>query len=173
MSAPVVPGFGDYPTQPILMTAPPAPKSRKAMWIAIASVVAALLGVCCIGMVTMSLAPSNTEVDVPPQPVYTSPTPEPRPSASKRPAKAAEPVKPKPQIADGTWHVGEDIPAGTYRVRDRINSDQSCYWEKNRDAEGRFSGIISNGAPDGGRPQVTLRKGQWFETQDCGVWVKR
>lgn len=90
-------------------------------------------------------------------------------------APKAKPVPTKPTIAgDDVVHVGEDIPAGTYRAVERITKDgpfEICYWSKTRDSEG--SDIIDNGIPTGGRPQVTLKKGQWFKSQGCPMWAKR
>lgn len=71
---------------------------------------------------------------------------------------------------DNIVHVGEDVVAGTYRVVVPLERENSCYWMKSSDPEGQ--NIIDNDLPAGGRPQVTLKKGQWFTTQDCGVWAK-
>lgn len=65
-------------------------------------------------------------------------------------------------------HVGEDIPAGTYRTDEKVTRGDLCYWSKTRDAEGRD--IIDNDIPSGGRPQVTLKNGQWFESSGCPDW---
>lgn len=69
---------------------------------------------------------------------------------------------------DDLVHVGEDVPPGTYRAESAITSDM-CYWKKSKDAEG--TDIISNDIPAGGRPQVTLKKGQWFTSQGCPNWI--
>jgi len=97
------------------------------------------------------------------------------PSATTPAAPKAKPVPTKPTIAgDDLVHVGEDVPAGTYRAVERVTKDgpfEICYWSKTRDSEG--SDIIDNGIPTGGRPQVTLKKGQWFKSQGCPMWAKR
>ena len=31
---------------------------------------------------------------------------------------------------------------------------------------------IDNGLPQGGRPQITLKRGQWFTSERCGKWSK-
>lgn len=76
----------------------------------------------------------------------------------------------KPTIkGDDLVHVGEDVPAGTYRVATAVGGD--CYWKKSKDAEG--DDIIDNDIPAGGRPQVTLKSGQWFTSKDCPDWIKK
>ena len=71
---------------------------------------------------------------------------------------------------DTPLKVGEDLPAGTYRVTASV-SGRNCYWMKSSDSEG--SNIVKNDVPQGGRPQVTLQEGQWFTSQDCGEWRKQ
>lgn len=71
-------------------------------------------------------------------------------------------------------HVGEDIPAGTYRAifpadaGEKLGLTGDCYWKKSSDAEGRD--VLANDIVHGGRAQVTLKKGQWFVSKDCGEW---
>jgi hypothetical protein len=92
-------------------------------------------------------------------------SPVPKTTSSTTPPKAS----PVPAtIQEGVWSVGADIKAGTYRTRESV-SGANCYWMKSSDAEG--SNIIDNGLPTGGKPQVTLKKGQWFETRGCGEWA--
>lgn len=88
--------------------------------------------------------------------------------STKRTAKA----KPAPvQVTDEDTPglVGDDFPAGTYRVSASVVG-RECYWEKTNDSEG--NDIVANDLPLGGRPQVKLKKGQWFTSEDCGTWVK-
>lgn len=86
------------------------------------------------------------------------------------PDHTSAPAGGKPTIkGDDLVHVGEDVPAGTYRAADAVGAD--CYWKKSRDAEG--DDIIDNDIPGAGRPQVTLKAGQWFVTKHCADWVKR
>lgn len=84
--------------------------------------------------------------------------------------KKAVPSKPKIS-GDDVVHIGEDVPAGTYRVATTVQSGENCYWLKSSDAEG--SNIIDNDLPAGGRPQVTLKTGQWFTSRDCPDWIKK
>jgi hypothetical protein len=70
---------------------------------------------------------------------------------------------------DGTWHAGEDFAAGTYRA----DAGEGCYWSRLRTPHGSDSidDIIDNGL-GGGQQTVLINDGEWFETQDCGVWTK-
>ena len=93
-----------------------------------------------------------------------------------RPISTTITAKPKPATpkgiqGDDVVHVGEDVPAGTYRAVTAVQSGDNCYWSKSSDAEGR--NIIENALPTGGRPQVTLKTGQWFTTAGCPAWAKR
>lgn len=74
-------------------------------------------------------------------------------------------------FGDETVHVGEDVAPGTYRLRDAVAASDNCYWAKSTDAEG--ADIIANDLGSAGRLQVTLKKGQWFESRNCGVWAKK
>lgn len=50
--------------------------------------------------------------------------------------------------------------------------DSDCYWAVLQTGT-NGSDIIENGIPGGGRPTVTVKKGQDFESQRCGTWVKQ
>lgn len=73
-------------------------------------------------------------------------------------------------VESGVWTVGSDIKAGTYRTKESVGSD--CYWAVLKTGT-NGSDIIDNGIPGGGRPTVTVKKGQDFESQRCGTWVKQ
>lgn len=92
--------------------------------------------------------------------------------SSTGPTSAAT-AKPKgaPVIEEGQWTVGVDFPAGKYRTAEAITPDQSCYWAITK-AGSNGNNIISNDIPTGGKPTVTLAKGQEFTNQGCGVFVK-
>lgn len=82
----------------------------------------------------------------------------------------AEKKKAAGTIGDGTWVVGTDIEAGTYKAKADVGS--KCYW-------GIFasgtngSDIIANDLPGGGLPSVTLAAGQDFKSSRCGSWEKQ
>jgi hypothetical protein len=46
-----------------------------------------------------------------------------------------------------------------------------CYWQVSSDEAGEK--IISNDIVTGGTPQVKLKNGQWFKSENCGTWHKR
>ncbi|XTR52646.1 hypothetical protein ACOM2C_04595 [Pseudarthrobacter sp. So.54] len=62
----------------------------------------------------------------------------------------AEKTKAANTIADGTWTVGKDLEAGTYRATADVES--SCYWGIYATGS-NGSTIIDNDLPGGGRPQ--------------------
>lgn len=99
------------------------------------------------------------------------------PPVSNSPANKP-PVAKKPTVyvvhGDDTVHVGEDIPAGIYRTDVAIGDDSYCYWVINKTSDpSNLNGIISNDNPTGGRPQVTLKNGQWFTSRGCPDWLKK
>jgi hypothetical protein len=88
-------------------------------------------------------------------------------SAVSAPAPGTSTTSGGSTIGDGTWEVGPDVKAGTYRAE----GGDTCYY------------AILNGPPDGDNIEnieendagssnvvVTLSSGQWFETNDCGEW---
>lgn len=82
----------------------------------------------------------------------------------------AEKEKATNMIHQGTWTVGVDIKPGTYRASENVGS--SCYWAILASGT-NGDDIINNDLPGGGRPVVTLSKGQDFNTNRCGSWVKQ
>ncbi len=73
-------------------------------------------------------------------------------------------------VSDGTWTVGSDIAAGTYRATADVGS--SCYWGI-YETGSNGSNIIENDIPGGGRPSVALSAGQDFKSSRCGTWTKQ
>lgn len=91
--------------------------------------------------------------------------------STNTPAKPARKVEQTtPSIDDGVWTVGVDMPAGRYRTTAAVSS--RCYWQISKTGGDGVSDIISNDLPGGGRPQVTLKVGQDFKTDNCGTWHK-
>jgi hypothetical protein len=71
-------------------------------------------------------------------------------------------------FGDGTFHVGTDIAAETYK-----NSDSSigCYWERVSGFDGSADAIIANNISLS-RQIVTIRESDaGFTSQDCGTWT--
>ena len=81
----------------------------------------------------------------------------------------APPPAPVSAIEEGVWTVGSDIAPGKYRTIDAVSD--GCYWKISTSGT-NGDDIVSNDNPSGGHPVVTLRKGQDFQTQDCGSWAK-
>lgn len=74
---------------------------------------------------------------------------------------------PKVAFSDGTYRVGPDILAGTYR---EITASSSCYWARLSGFGGTFSEIIANGF---GVSIVTIAPADaGFQSSDCGAWTK-
>ena len=73
-------------------------------------------------------------------------------------------------ISDGTWTVGEDLKPGTYRATESVGA--RCYWGIYRSGS-NGGDIIDNDIPGGGKPTVTLSKGQDFKSSNCGNWQKK
>lgn len=83
---------------------------------------------------------------------------------------AAEKEKAANTVSDGTWTVGKDIAAGTYRATADVGS--SCYWGI-YETGSNGSNIIENDIPGGGRPAVALSAGQDFKSSRCGTWTRQ
>ncbi|WP_455360488.1 hypothetical protein [Streptomyces sp. SYSU K21746] len=87
-----------------------------------------------------------------------------------KPAKTEEAGPAASFAGDGQYLVGEDIKPGTYKTAGADGSF-GCYWARLKDASGEFDAIIANNNLKGpGR--VTLRKGEYFETNRCQEWKK-
>lgn len=67
---------------------------------------------------------------------------------------------------DGTYEVGKDMKAGTYRSD--APSSGNCYYAVNSDANGNNIDSNNNSA---GPSVVTVTNGKFFETSGCEEWV--
>jgi putative hemolysin len=82
----------------------------------------------------------------------------------------AQPPAPAVAIPTGTWTVGTDIAPGVYKVIAAIT--QRCYWAITKTGS-NGDDIVANDNVEGGKPQVTLKVGQDFESGvGCGGWQK-
>ncbi|MEV4399980.1 hypothetical protein [Nonomuraea sp. NPDC049607] len=82
----------------------------------------------------------------------------------------ADPEASAPQTAfpgDGQYLVGEDIKPGTYKTAGADGTN--CYWARLKNASGEFDAIIANDNVQG-QTRVTLKKGEYFETNGCQDW---
>lgn len=151
----------------------PAPRKKRAL-LGFAVVAGVFLAGCCSGFFAGSAGEPDPKVISSPSPyaVTTIVTASPAPVAATSAAPAA-PTKAAPAppatIDDGVWTVGEDFPAGTYKVSEAIT--QMCYWGIYKSGTNQDT-IIQNDIVTGGRPSVTLKRGQDFKTSGCGTWVK-
>ena len=91
----------------------------------------------------------------------------PKAQATRKPKPLPSPIT----VEDGVWTVGEDIKAGTYKLAEPVTG-HTCYWTIYRSGSNQ-SHIIQIDAVQGGRPTVTLRAGQDFDSQTCGTWERQ
>jgi len=73
---------------------------------------------------------------------------------------------PSSSITEGVWEVGSDIKPGRYRTEEAVTD---CYWAITRGGS-NGDDIIANDNVSGGRPSVTLKRGQEFKSSRCGDW---
>lgn len=72
-------------------------------------------------------------------------------------------------FGNGTWRVGVDIPAGTYRSINAASA--SCYWERLSGFGGNLAAIVANDI-DGGVRLVTIGASDLgFRSNGCALWV--
>lgn len=121
----------------------------------------ALGGLALIGGLACSQGDENPLTTSPPADTDGLGTP-----AAQQTAKAT-PTGPASVIDDGTWTVGVDVLAGTYRA---LGAGNLCYWSITR--SGTNGQDIVQNAIGGGNLTVTIKAGQDFETKRCGTWNK-
>jgi hypothetical protein len=76
------------------------------------------------------------------------------------------PAGPLMSFGDGLWEVGVDVEAGKYKT----SGSDSCYYAILASTDS--SDILDNNAGAGPRT-VTIRDGQYFESQRCGTWTRQ
>jgi hypothetical protein len=154
------------PQYPQVYPPVPRPATRKGTGLRIVLLIVALTVTCFAGVAVGAVfaqpeANGTSTAAAPPERVAEPGTA----SVGASPAKTQAPT-----LDDGVWVVGDDMPAGRYRATETVSS--RCYWEISKTGGEGLSDIISNDLPGGGRPQVTLKKGQTFKTDNCGTWRK-
>lgn len=168
------------PRDPFLPTSeipPPRPKSTKPVWIVLGVIVAICLVFCAVGAIATSGEPEGkakkTAVAEAPPPGV--PDPGVRPSVTPPKPK---PVKEKPKpinVGDGTYVVGDEIPAGIYKAKGAEDSAfVYCIWsvKSGEDIDDRY--LDSGSASKTKAPQrVKLKMGQVFETSGCSNWTRQ
>ena len=90
------------------------------------------------------------------------------PSATAGPQQEAAPKGGIP--GDGTFLVGKDIQAGTYRSEGK--NKYGCYWARLSDTTGEGSAIIANGNAQGPAIIKIAAADKAFQTTDCKPWKK-
>jgi hypothetical protein len=78
------------------------------------------------------------------------------------------PPPPPRTFADGTYRVGRDIPAGTYRTR---QAAQGCYWERLSGFGGTGGEIIANSFSTGNQVVTIAPTDAGFHAAGCGIWT--
>lgn len=73
---------------------------------------------------------------------------------------------------DGTYLVGTDIAAGSYKTEGDSDFGVGCYWERAKDDSSEFGSIISNDYADG-PSRVTIKTGEYFKASGGCTWVKQ
>ena len=90
------------------------------------------------------------------------------PSSSAGPQQEAAPKGRIP--GDGTFLVGKDIQAGTYRSEGK--NTYGCYWARLSDTTGEGSAIIANGNAQSPAIVKVTAGDKAFQTTDCKPWKK-
>lgn len=90
-------------------------------------------------------------------------------AAQKKAAEEAARNAPKTSFGDGTFLVGKDIEAGTYRNSPGYDS---CYWQRSSGTSGSFDEILANGNPQGQAIVTIQPTDNSFTSQRCGTWNK-
>ncbi|MGW3124276.1 hypothetical protein ACWDBW_45470 [Streptomyces sp. NPDC001107] len=70
----------------------------------------------------------------------------------------------------GMFRVGSDITPGTYKSIG--NKDDSCYWERTKDADHSLHSIIANNNVTGTAVVTISPDDAYFKTTGCGDWKK-
>lgn len=71
-------------------------------------------------------------------------------------------------FGDGTHRVGEDVPAGTYRLR---RDPEFCYWERTSGFSGSWDEINANDITDDHTVVTIDPADAGFKSDDCGTWT--
>ncbi|MEV7284193.1 hypothetical protein AB0O01_06435 [Streptomyces sp. NPDC093252] len=70
----------------------------------------------------------------------------------------------------GMFQVGVDIAPGTYKSSG--NTDDMCYWERDKDAEHALESIIANNNVNGSAVVTISESDGYFKTSGCQDWKK-
>lgn len=81
----------------------------------------------------------------------------------------ATPAPSYAHFGDGTFQVGKDIQAGTYRTR--VGSS-GCYYARLKGFGGSVDDIIANDNTDAPAVVTISSSDKGFQSQGCGTWTK-
>jgi hypothetical protein len=118
--------------------------------------------------VTVTATPANLAAD----------DAEPAPEVTVTETVTAKPSKkPEPKVptipGEGTFVVGSDIKAGTYKTAGAEESViPNCYWARLKGTSGDFSDIITNGNVEGPTTITIASSDGAFKTSGCKTWKK-
>ena len=94
-------------------------------------------------------------------------------NASKAPSPKKT-TEPEPESTMERGHLRDWCGRKARPIQNQVPEDSSgCYWEKLKDDSGGLDSIIANGEVNaGGRVSITLKRGQFFQSEDCGTWKR-
>ncbi|MEU5345088.1 MULTISPECIES: hypothetical protein [unclassified Streptomyces] len=119
--------------------------------------------------VTATAADLKADADAEPAPEVTVTKTE---TVTAKPSKKAEP-KVATIPGDGTFVVGDDIKAGTYRTAGAEDSViPNCYWARLKGTSGDFEDIIANGNVKGPTTVTVSSSDGAFQSTGCKTWKK-
>lgn len=119
-----------------------------------------------IGLAAATTPPSGSTYTTPRS--YSAPSYS-APARSTVPTTQAMPSVNGP-FEDGTYLVGSELTAGTYRTD---GSGGSCYWERLRDTSGEFGAIISNQAVSGPSTMTVQSSDNAVRFSGGCTWTRR
>lgn len=108
-------------------------------------------------------APSATVTETATATVTVTATP--RAATPKRVSKPGPPRLPTTVPGDGTFHVGIDVAAGTYRNTGGREKGAPCVANTSRKPNDLQSFL--RGSASAGPASITINKGEWFNTAYC------
>ena len=104
----------------------------------------------------------------PATPTPTNPPPTPTITATPTVPPTLTPVPAPVTFGTGTFLVGSDIPARTYRTR---SATDGCYWERLNGLGGTLDEIESNDFTDGTSVVSISQSDVAFRSSRCAVWT--
>ncbi|MFE1444399.1 hypothetical protein [Streptomyces sp. NPDC058739] len=96
----------------------------------------------------------------------------PSPDSASRGADEPEPASFQEIPGDGTFLVGQEVRAGTYRSDGPAGGLADCYWARLKGTTGDFSEIIANAAGKGPATVTILATDKAFQTSGCQTWKR-